>query len=133
MLLYLDADLFAACLVVLDDSKFRAAAKPEEGDRPRGDRGRSGAPRAQDRRLPFRAALAEVEATRYRKRFPARDDGGNYINQETEHRRGRDAKIWRKPPRRDQNEALVYVSAAVVCFGVQTWAFSIRRVEVKRF
>lgn len=63
------------------------------------------------------AARAETEAAQYAKRFPGRDEAGNFINQEPDHRRGRDAKIWRKRLRRRQDEALLYVSAAVGAVG----------------
>lgn len=63
------------------------------------------------------AAWAEERAREYAKRFPSKDMDGNPINQEPEHRRGRDEKIQRKRARRAQSDALLYVEAALGAVG----------------
>lgn len=63
------------------------------------------------------AEVAEGRAASYALRFPIVDAEGNPINRQPEHRRGRCAKIWRRRLKRQQNEALLYVEAALGAVG----------------
>lgn len=63
------------------------------------------------------AAWAEDNAREYAKRFPSKDKEGNLMNQEANHRRGRDEKVQRKRGRRAQSDALLYVEAAIGAVG----------------
>lgn len=63
------------------------------------------------------AAHAEDVAREYAKRWPSKNENGEPINQEAEHRRGRDEKVQRKRARRAQSDALLYVEAAITAVG----------------
>lgn len=63
------------------------------------------------------AASASTRAKRHFRDFPARDENGVPINQESYHRKRRCEKWWRRDLRKRQRRALLYVEAAVGAVG----------------
>lgn len=63
------------------------------------------------------AGKAEAKAREYAKRWPDKDSVGEPMNMESEHRKGRAEKTWRRRLRKQQNAAVLYVESAIGAVG----------------
>lgn len=63
------------------------------------------------------AGKAEAQAREYAKRWPDKNEYGEPTNMQPEHRKGRVEKTWRRRLRKQQNEAVLYVEAAIGAVG----------------